>query len=277
MSTILITGASGFIGRELARAMAERHEVICISRNDPETEGAWIQGNFGSSEDLAQLDGRSIDVVIHLGAVTATGTESDAIVVNSEGTRTMMRYMIDHGCRKFVMASSIALVGFQNTAFRPREVPIPDEHPCLDRHFYGFSKYLMEQITRHVQRQAPNIDVINLRLSSVAPDEKMTEPAEPEELPEWSIGHLTMMPLSEAVRAFSLAAEADHVPGVRIMNASARKAWVSVPVAERLRGWWGDDVDLSHYEQPGHEYDSVFDVSRIEAEIGFVSEGPSSA
>jgi hypothetical protein len=55
------------------------------------------------------------------------------------------------------------------------------------------------------------------------------------------------------------------------MNAAAPRAWVAVPVAEILRTWWGSDVDLSHFEEPGHEYDSVYGVSRIKAEIGFVA------
>ncbi len=35
--------------------------------------------------------------------------------------------------------------------------------------------------------------------------------------------------------------------------------------------WWGNDVDLSFFEQPGHEYDSVYDVNLIERELGFVA------
>jgi nucleoside-diphosphate-sugar epimerase len=80
------------------------------------------------------------------------------------------------------------------------------------------------------------------------------------------------MALSDAVRAFTLAAEAPYRPGVRIMNAVAPQAWVADPVADILRNWWGDDVDLSYYERQGHEYSSVYDVSRIEAELGFVAE-----
>ena len=29
---------------------------------------------------------------------------------------------------------------------------------------------------------------------------------------------------------------------------------------------------MSHFEQRGHEYDSVYDVSRIKEELGFVAE-----
>ena len=80
------------------------------------------------------------------------------------------------------------------------------------------------------------------------------------------------MARSDAVRAFTMAAESPYRPGVRIMNAAGPKAWVAVPVVEILRNWWGNDVDLSFFEEPGHEYDSVYDVRRIAEELGFVAE-----
>jgi len=272
MSTILITGASGSIGRELARSMSARHDVICLSRKDPKLGLRWIQGDFGLDEDLKQLDDTSIDVAIHLGAVTGGCAERDGILVNVEGTRCLIRYLMDHGCRKFVMASSIALIGIQSTSFRPLQVPIADEHPCLDRDGYGLSKYLMEEVTKYYHRQNPEIDVINLRLAVVVPDEEMPPLAMPGSIQEWALGCITVMARSDAIRAFTLAAQAPPQPGVRIMNAVNQKAWTAVPVAEVLRSWWGDDVDLSHFEQPGHEYDSVYEASRIQAELGFVAE-----
>ena len=271
MGTILITGASGFIGKALAAVLAKQHDVICISRKNPGLDLPYVRGNFSAFEDLRQLDRYDFDVVVHLAAVTGGCLERDGILVNVEGTRCLMRYMIDRGCKKFVMASSIAVVGFQSCKFRPLCLPIPDEHPCLDRHGYGLSKHLMEEITEYYQRQNEDIDVINLRLSSVAPDERMPLPARVCPLQEWSLGRITVMARSDAIQVFKLAAEAPYEPGVRIMNAAAPKAWVIDPVAQILRNWWNDDVDVSYFEQPGHEYDSVYDVHQIKEEINFVA------
>jgi len=272
MSTILVTGASGFIGKALAASLAAKHDVVCMSRSNPGLDLPTVRGNFDAFEDLRQLDGYQFDAVVHLAAVTGGCLERDGILVNVEGTRCLMRYLMDRGCRKFVMASSIAAVGFQSVKFRPLCVPIPDEHPCLDRDGYGLSKFLMEEITKYYQRQNDALDVINLRLSSVAPDDRMPPPRKAGPLGPWALGSITVMALSDAVRAFSLAAEAPYQPGVRIMNAAGPKAWVADPVADVLRAWWGDDVDVSHLEQPGHQYDSVFDVRQIEETLGFVAE-----
>jgi UDP-glucose 4-epimerase len=271
MSTILVTGASGFIGQGLAPSLAERHDVICMSRSNPRLGLPWVRAYFGAFEDLRALDAHEIDAVVHLAAVTGGSFERDGILVNVEGTRCLMRYLIDRGCKKFVFASSIAAVGFQNVRFRPLALPIPDEHPCLDRDGYGFSKYMMEQLIQYYWRQNEQIDAIALRLSTVRPDEDMPAPVRVGPLRQWALGSLTQMARSDAVRAFTLAVESPYAPGVRIMNAAGPKAWAADPVAEILGNWWGDDVDLSYYRQEGHEYDAVYDVSRIERELGFVA------
>ncbi len=272
MSTILITGASGFIGKALAADMAGRHDVVCISRANPGLGLPWARGEFSSFEDLRQLDRYQFDAVVHLAAVTGGCLERDGILVNVEGTRCLMRYLMDRGCRRFVMASSIAAVGFQSMRFRPLQLPISDEHPCLDRDGYGLSKFLMEEVTRYLQRQDEALDVTNLRLSSVAPDDRMPAPVRIGPLGQWCLGGITLMALSDAVRAFRMATEAPHKPGVRVMNAASPQAWAADPVASILRNWWGTEVDVSYFERPGHTHDGVYDVSRIQAELGFVAE-----
>lgn len=56
MSAVLITGASGFIGRALANTMSAQHDVLCMSRKNPDLDLHWIQGDFGSPDDLRRLD-----------------------------------------------------------------------------------------------------------------------------------------------------------------------------------------------------------------------------
>ncbi|MDD5705701.1 MAG: NAD(P)-dependent oxidoreductase [Kiritimatiellae bacterium] len=271
MSTILITGVSGFIGRALAEELAKRHTVIGMSRKDPGLMCKWIRGDFSSFEDLRKLDGERLEVVVHLAAVTGGCLERDGMLVNVEGTRCLMRYGLDRGCRKFVFASSIAAMGIQSVNCRPLQVPIPDEHPCGDRDGYGFSKFMMEEVIKYHHRQNPDLDAIALRLAAICPDDPLAPTVKVGPLREWALGSIAAMARSDAVRAFALAAEAPLKPGVRIMNATPRRAWAADPVAKILRGWWGEDVALSHYEKPGHEFDSVYDVCRIEQELGFVA------
>jgi nucleoside-diphosphate-sugar epimerase len=274
MSKMMITGTSGLIGKALAENMRKDHEVFCLSRQETTVEGVTtIQGDFTDPKVLRQLDRFDADVVIHLAAVTGGCSEEDGLRVNVGGTHGLLRYWIDRGCTKFVLASSIATVGFQSVEFRPLRLPMPDDHPCLDRDGYGLSKSLMEEVTKYLWRQNEGVDFIDIRLASIAPDDKPPTPRKVGPVGQWALGSIAIMFLSDAVRCFRMAAEAPHRAGVRIMNAVGAQACVEDTVPELLRGWWGADVDgmdLSHYERAGHERDPVYDISRIEREIGFV-------
>lgn len=276
MSTVLITGTSGFIGSALAESMASHHNVVCLSRQSTDVAGVTaIQGDFTSPEQLTALDPYDIDVLVHLAAVTGGCKEEEGLRVNVLGTFNLLRYLTEQGCQKFILASSIAAIGFQSTKFRPRQIPIPDEHPCLDRDGYGVSKYLMEEVTRYLSRQNESLDFINFRLVSIIADDSDLPPAEPGPLKEWAIGRISCMYRSDAVRLFGIAVEAPLKPGVRIMNACAPQAHVAQPIPDILRAWYSEDadkLDMSWYERPGHEKDALFTLQRVKDELGFVAE-----
>ncbi len=281
MSKILITGTSGFIGNALAKEItgSSNHQAICLSRSPSDVPGGLsIQGDFSVPSELRKLDNHDgIEVLVHLAAVIGGCSEEDGLRVNVAGTHHLLRYLIERGCRKFVLASSIAAVGMQSVKFRPLQLPIPDEHPCLDRDGYGFSKYMMEEVTRYLSRQNESLDFINLRLASIAPDARQLTPAEPGPVPIWAMGKISVMFLSDTVRCLMAAVDAPYKPGVRILNAVGAQACTAVSVPELLRSWYGDDantLDLSHYEEPGRERDPVYDITRIREELGFVPQMP---
>ena len=142
----MLIGGGGFIGRALAENMAVEHEVVCLSRRPTAVDGVEkIAGSFTDPAVSARLDGWDFDALVHLAALTGAGSEADLMAVNVLGSYTLLRYLADRGCGKLVLASSIAAVGMQSPLFRPLELPMSDEHPCLDRDGYGFSKYMMEE------------------------------------------------------------------------------------------------------------------------------------
>ena len=273
----LVTGASGLIGRALASALAPSRPVLAMSRRDPGLAVPTVRGDFTDFEDLRRLDAYDISAVVHLGAVTGGCSERDGLRVNVEGTRALMRYLVDRGCRRFVLASSIAAVGIADPAFRPVGLPMADEHPCLARDAYGLSKYLMEQVAAYFARRDPELDILCLRLASVNDDARLPALREAHPLRNWALAGITVMALSDAVRLLTLALEAPAQPGLRVRNAVPARAWVAVPVAELLASWYGDAVDLSAFRRPGHEFDAVFDGGRLAAELGFGARVPAGA
>jgi len=276
MSGILITGTSGFIGRALAQSMAGKHDVVCLSRRETEVQGVTaIRGAFTSPDDLAKLDPYDINTLIHLAAVTSLGTEEEQLSVNVLGTRRLLRYLIERGCKKFVLVSSIAAAGVLCPEFRPLQLPIPDDHPCLDSKGYGFSKYMMEELGRYISRQDDSLDLIVIRLCGILPDDGARKYRTAKPPFDWGMAHISPMYLSDAIRCLTLAAESPLKPGYRLMNAAGPQACVVDPIPVIMRARYGDyaaRLDLSYYERPGHERDPVFDTRRIKEELGFVPE-----
>ena len=117
------------------------------------------------------------------------------------------------------------------------------------------------------------MDIIDIRLASVIPEDREPSPVAPGPVGQWSVGAPSLLYLSDAVRCFTMAAEAAPKVGVRIMNAVGSKACVAAPVPEILRAWYGADadaLDMSHYERPGHERDPLYTIDRVREEIGFI-------
>src|SRR5690242_11392980 len=126
MPTVLVTGTGGRIGSRLVPALEGNRAVVRLTTRDAPVTALTVRGSFGSPEDLRQLDGRSIDVAVHLAAVGGDASEESALDVNVVATRRLLRYLVDRGCTKFVVTSSIAAPGCLDPGFVPLEVPIPD-------------------------------------------------------------------------------------------------------------------------------------------------------
>ena len=99
MKNCLVTGASGFVGRELCRRLREKKgaKIIAVSRN--QAEGDWDElirwdladGTLPAAEKFA-----GIDTVFHLAGVThdsrsGSGVESTYRKVNTDATLDMAR------------------------------------------------------------------------------------------------------------------------------------------------------------------------------------------
>jgi UDP-glucose 4-epimerase len=299
--TVLITGASGTLGTALTAWLALHSSdarLICLSRaelTDPPAGIVSINGDFADREVLARLSSEvgKVDVCVHLAGCLSEGNGEDfQLAVNVVGTHALMTHLRDNGTEKFVLASSIAAVGCLSPEFRPVQLPMPDDHNCLDPLGYGGSKYLMEEMSRLVSRQNPALDIINLRIAGILGRHEDTPPAKP---PGWAeppvadadgasgqspaIVGFGLMYQEDMMRCLKLSIDAPLKPGVRVLNAVAQHATIAEgrTVSDVLREWWGADVadaipGLSHYDQPGHGDDSIFDTKLCHEEIGFLSE-----
>jgi nucleoside-diphosphate-sugar epimerase len=105
---VLVTGASGFLGRAVAAAVRDAgHDVRTFQRRASGVAGVTDQR--GSMADAAAVE-RAVDgveAVVHLAAkVSLAGDPADFTRVNVDGTRTLLAAARAAGVRRFVHVSS---------------------------------------------------------------------------------------------------------------------------------------------------------------------------
>ncbi|HEV7951288.1 MAG TPA: NAD-dependent epimerase/dehydratase family protein, partial [Glaciihabitans sp.] len=105
---VLVTGASGFLGRAVAaQIIANGHEVRTFQRRPSGVPGA--EDHLGSIIDSAAVDAAmvGVDAIVHLAAkVSLTGDRSDFDRINVGGTRTLLNEAQYAGIGKMVFVSS---------------------------------------------------------------------------------------------------------------------------------------------------------------------------
>jgi uncharacterized protein YbjT (DUF2867 family) len=110
VSTIALTGGTGFVGtRLIALALESGHQVRALTRR-PQAERAgisWVQGDLNNGQALAELCAGA-DAVIHVAGVVNAPDKAGFAAGNIDGTRNMLAAAKEKGVRRFVHVSSLA-------------------------------------------------------------------------------------------------------------------------------------------------------------------------
>jgi nucleoside-diphosphate-sugar epimerase len=106
--TVLVTGASGFLGRAVAAALRDAgHDVRTFQRRPSGVDG--VDDVLGTVTDPAAVRSavQGVDAVVHLAAkVSLAGDPADFERVNVTGTRDLLAAARDAGVTRFVFVSS---------------------------------------------------------------------------------------------------------------------------------------------------------------------------
>ena len=161
----LVTGGTGFIGSNLAIALIEQgHEVILTGHTAeqkiPGFKGKILYPSFiGIDWDAIG----HVDVLFHQAAIADTTVLdlNEQIRANVESTKALFKYVVDHGCKHIVYASSTAVYGNEPAPYIESKTP----HVPLNQ--YGISKMYQDEFTMAFAKQHPDVTIVGLRYCNV--------------------------------------------------------------------------------------------------------------
>ena len=175
---ILVTGGAGFIGSHTCVELLNAGHAVtvvdnfCNSSEESLRRVAKITGKTASLHKADIRDRTALDAVfksegpigavIHFAALKAVGESSRIPLAyygnNITGTISLCEVMAANGCKNIVFSSSATVYG------DPASVPIREDSPTPGAtNPYGWTKLMMEQIFRDLQKSDPAWNIILLR------------------------------------------------------------------------------------------------------------------
>jgi len=160
MTVSLVTGARGFVGGWLAKALLERGDGVVSFDRRRVTEKPSAIGMLGIEDDLIQVEGdlcdaaelervlreNDVDTVFHLAAETIVSTVHASPVngfeSNVRGTWTLLQSCLECGIERVVFASSDKAYGAHE------ELPYREDFPLQPTAPYEASKAAADLIAR---------------------------------------------------------------------------------------------------------------------------------
>lgn len=169
---ILITGASGFVGRNLVNFFEEKHQVYALSRHvDYSSERVrFIKGDLSNLTELLELfstsEFRGFDLIMHTASILADSSNlNDINVLNSNNilNHNVALLAIQVNCRRMINFSSSSIYPNIDGVYNERSIP----NPALNRDaYYGLAK-LNGEVLLDAHLLEKGILVTHLRLPMI--------------------------------------------------------------------------------------------------------------
>src|SRR5947208_5310815 len=170
---VLIVGAAGSLGRQLAPQLAERgHEPICFDLKRAEgSPHRWILGDVTNPTSVTEA-AAGCEAIVHIaawhGVHLGTRTRRDFWELNVDGAFNMFQAAATAGVRRILFCSAMGVYG---GIPRPpaRALRVADDSAVVPaRDIYAYTKVICEQLCDLYQR-VYGLEVLAFRLGMFVP------------------------------------------------------------------------------------------------------------
>ena len=155
---VLVTGATGFVGRHLLPRLVSEHDVIALVRRPPASllgAAAALVADLNDPGLDSVLPG-GVDVVVHLaqGYLAFPEHAGEIFAINAGSTQRLADWGRKTGVRRFLLASS-------GSVYSPASRPLREDDPTGPLAFHPATKLIAEQLLGFYEDA---MDIVRLRL-----------------------------------------------------------------------------------------------------------------
>lgn len=162
---ILITGAGGYIGRQLSQRLREDYTVIGVDIR-PTDDANHIQCDIRDPKLADILSEHQVSHVVHLASVLeASGDEQRDYDIDVNGTRNVVQCCLKAGVQHLTVTSSGAAYGYHPD--NPSWIDESDPLRGNDEFAYARHKRLVEEYLAEQRRVHPELKQLILRPGTV--------------------------------------------------------------------------------------------------------------